>query len=78
MTELRTKYWKCENIRRMASAYNNLVGYGRGMKDSNFKKKISVGKGGETGKETLKKKELSSRSLLKNFSLSFLIFSKNY
>jgi len=39
MTELRTKYWKCENIRRMASAYNNLVGNGRGINDSKFKKK---------------------------------------
>jgi hypothetical protein len=37
MTELRTKYLKCENIRRIDSAYNNLVGYGRGMKDSKFK-----------------------------------------
>jgi len=37
MKELRTKYWTCENIRRMASACNYLVGNGREMKDSMFK-----------------------------------------
>jgi len=37
MTELSTKYWKCENIRRMASSYNNSVGNGHGMKESKFK-----------------------------------------
>jgi len=35
MTELCTKYWKCENIIRMASAYNNLVGHGRGTNERN-------------------------------------------
>jgi hypothetical protein len=57
MTELHTKYCKCENIRRMASAYNNSVGNGRGMKDrsSKIKKKISVRKGGERGKRNVYK-----------------------
>jgi hypothetical protein len=37
VTELHTKYWKCENIRSVASANNSSVGNGRGMKDSKFK-----------------------------------------
>jgi hypothetical protein len=65
MTELRTKNWKCENIRRMASAYNNLVGYGRGMKDSNFKKKTLLGSEEKQEKKHLKKKNCHHAAYLR-------------
>jgi hypothetical protein len=42
MPELRTKYWKCENIRSMASVHNYSVGNECGINASNFKNEEKI------------------------------------
>jgi hypothetical protein len=61
MTELCTKYWKCENIRSVASECNSSAGNGREMKHSKFKneeKKSLLGR--EEKEEKEKRKQADS------------------